>query len=112
MIVLLLYFRSYYNPIKLYIMKKRNLLIGLIVFGALTVSGVLLASADGDVKTCDEKVRSVCESKQGYVCYFYLKDSGGGDPARAADRCWYDDHDFLNGGGSPDGGGEGGGSGL
>lgn len=77
-------------------MKKRKILAGLIVFAALTISGILLASSPGaDAKTCDEKVNTVCESAQGEFCYFYLK--GGGSGARSdSDRCWYDDHKFRN----------------
>lgn len=77
-------------------MKKSKILTGLIVFAALIISGVLLASSPGpDAKTCDEKVNTVCESSQGDVCYFYLK--GGGSGLRSDDdRCWYDDHKFRN----------------
>lgn len=77
-------------------MKKCKIMTGLVVFAALTISGIVLASSPGaDAKTCDEKVNTVCESAQGEVCYFYLKGSGSG--ARSEDdRCLYDDHRFRN----------------
>lgn len=74
-------------------MKKRNLLIGLIVFVALMIS-VSISFASSDKEACDSRVSSVCVSSAEDCCYFFL---AAGRGARASDRCWYDDHRFKDG---------------